>query len=592
MIKRFLPLAALSLAVSSAFAAPVPGADGEAFYTTPATIPAGHGELLTYRPTTVNLKDGTVSNAKAWNVMYNTQSITKNPRTGAQVVKTEVATGTVFVPAGTSAGVILYAVGTHGLASKCAPSKQLAAGTDYENANIAAALKAGYTVLVTDYVGYTSGKRPRYMAGASQGRAVLDIFKAATQIPGAGVNAGSKVAIWGYSQGGQSSSFAAELAPSYTPDINIVGVATGGVPGDFVPTAHYLNGRNGASFLLSTVLGLNEEYGDSAIPVTLMISDAAKPKIEDLRSRCVFDALFEYQNQNLSSFTKENTPFEDLLSLVEGTLEEQKLGKTKVNFPVYQYHGKADQFIPLAQAYELKKRWCALGTTVKFDTYPSEHIATQFQGADGALPWLKDRFNNVAAPSTCSQTTAPTATPEDNTGPIKVKLDQWPLTASVLVKGLNQTVVLPDTSSFSAMTDINNKTLRGTLNVPDFKQSLKILGIGAQVGLKIAPVGEVVGTAELSREGILTVTGEAKTDITVTSVWGIPFGQCKTVTPVVFPLNFSGPISSLGNGLVFKNTTTFPQIKGCIISAIISALMSGSGQQYSFEVNPPAPKTN
>jgi hypothetical protein len=42
-------------------------------------------------------------------------------------------------------------------------------------------------------------------------------------------------------------------------------------------------------------------------------------------------------------------------------------------------------------------------------------------------------------------------------------------------------------------------------------------------------------------------------------------------------------------GLVFSGATTFPMMKGCIISAILSAFMSGSGQQYAFQVSPPAP---
>ena len=68
------------------------------------------------------------------------------------------------------------------------------------------------------------------------------------------------------------------------------------------------------------------------------------------------------------------------------------------------------------------------------------------------------------------------------------------------------------------------------------------------------------------------------------------FGECKTVSPVQFPLTFDGPVSSLGNGgLTFTGTTTFPQIKGCFISAILTTMMSGSGQTYTFGVTPPAP---
>ena len=71
-------------------------------------------------------------------------------------------TGTIVVPTGgtTARSVVAYAVGTHGLAQNCSPSKQLAAGTDYEAANIAAAIKAGYAVLISDYAGYTTGGTP------------------------------------------------------------------------------------------------------------------------------------------------------------------------------------------------------------------------------------------------------------------------------------------------------------------------------------------------------------------------------------------------------------------------------------------------
>ena len=57
-------------------------------------------------------------------------------------------TGTVIVPNGIWLGfggrpVVSYATGTHGLQQGCAPSLQMAAGTDYESENIKAALNEG-----------------------------------------------------------------------------------------------------------------------------------------------------------------------------------------------------------------------------------------------------------------------------------------------------------------------------------------------------------------------------------------------------------------------------------------------------------------
>ncbi|TAL27363.1 MAG: hypothetical protein EPO01_00475, partial [Aquabacterium sp.] len=67
---RALPLAAIALAASAAFAAPVAGPTDGSFYTAPSPLPAGtHGDLIWYRTATVNLGAG-APGVKAWNVLY------------------------------------------------------------------------------------------------------------------------------------------------------------------------------------------------------------------------------------------------------------------------------------------------------------------------------------------------------------------------------------------------------------------------------------------------------------------------------------------------------------------------------------------
>lgn len=582
--------AALALAVSSAYAAPVVGPADDSFFTYPTQdLSAGkHGDLITYRQTTVKL-DVNAPASNAWNVTYkfrNSYDDVNLAMSGTVIVPKTNWTGTGPRP------VVLYAVGTHGLATKCAPTRQLAAGTDYEAANIAAALKAGYAVLVTDYQGGLEGLPSSYLTGKSQGHALLDIFKAATSVPDAGIVANAPVAIWGYSQGGQTAAWAAELAPTYAPEIKLAGVAAGGVPGDFIRTANYLNDSTGFAFLASAINGLFNEYGDE-IPINLIASEQGKVALERINTQCVFEALFEYQNKDLSEYTLNNQPLSDLLKVgsVKATLQAQSLGTKKINVPLYQYHGQADEFIPLDQAIALKKNYCAKATNVKFDLYPSEHIVTQFQAAPTVLTWLADRFAGKAAENTCGTTAAdPTTTANPGGGDFIVSLKSWPLTASVGLKTLAQTVTLPATSTFTADANVTAKTLKGSLNVPNFKQTLKIIGLPIQVGLKIAPAGETTGSVSVDNAGMLKIRGTSPVDITVTSVLGIPFGECKTVKPVQFPLTFDGPISSLGNGaLNFSGATSFPLIQGCFISAILSGLMTGSGQTYSLTVSPPAP---
>jgi len=585
-------LSAVALCCASAFAAPVLGPAGSAFYTAPNPIPAGNnGDLISYRPTSVTL--GTNAPAlSAWNVMYRST----DARNAADVV-----TGTVLVPTtpwtGTGARpVISYAVGTHGLAQRCAPSQQMAAGTDYENANIVAALKAGYAVLVSDYQGYTTGATPTYLAGASQGHAVLDIVRAAAQIPGAGLSLSNPVGIWGYSQGGQSSAWAAQLQPTYAPELNVKGVAAGGVPADFIRTSNYLDGSAGSSFLLAGVVGLATQYPD-LIPINDLANDNGKVTIERGKNECVFEALFDLMNRKLSEFTVGNQTLTQLQGIpsVKQALTAQNLGGAKLSVPLYQYHGRADEFIPIDQAVALKKSYCGKFSNVTFGVYPSEHIATQFQAAPTVLSWMNDRFSGKSTMGSClSLTAAPTSTANPGGGDFVVSLAKWNLTGTMTLATMqNQVVTLPSGANFSSDANITRNALsNSTLAVPDFSTTLKVVGIPTKVGLRITQVGAPSGTVSLDTSGQLHIHGSTSVNITITSLDGIGVGSCTTETPVVLPLNFDGPVSAMGSGgLTFTGTTTFPKIKGCLTSSIITSLMSGPGQGYTFTVAPPAPTT-
>ncbi|HEX6591330.1 MAG TPA: lipase family protein [Moraxellaceae bacterium] len=583
---------ALALPGTAALAAaPAMNVVDLAFYTKPATLPAAQGALIKSRSAVLNLGNGAPT-AQAWNVMY---------RSTDAVGAANAVTGTVIVPTQAWAGsgsrpVLGYAVGTHGLAQSCAPSVQMARGSDYEAANIVAALKAGYAVLVTDYAGYTTGDTPTYLAGQSQGKAVLDLFTAATQVPGAGVSASSKAVIWGYSQGGQSAAWAGELKSSYAPNLNLVGLASGGTPADFITTANYLDGSAGEAFLLAGVVGLSQQY-PAGIPLNTLASATGQAAIAQGKSSCVFEALFDFMNHSISEYTVGNQPLSQLVTIpsVQQTLVAQNLGNTKQPVPVYQYHGQADEFIPIAQHTALKKKYCNKFSNVTFGVYPSEHIATQFQAAPYVLNWLTDRVNSKITLGTCLTLAAePKSTANPGGGNFVVSLKSWPLSGNIGLKTLGQSVALPSSSTFTADTDMTAQTLKGTLSIPTFTTNLKIVGLPADVKLEVTPVGETTGTASLDDDGQLHVHGTAKVNIKVVSagewVLQIPFG-CQTSSPVNLPIDFDGPISSLGNGgLTFSGTTTFPSMTGCgLFSGLFSTLMSGPGQTYSFTVKPPAP---
>ena len=114
---------------------------------------------------------------------------------------------------------------------------------------------------ITDYEGYTNATIPTYLDGKSEGQAVLDIVRAARQLPGAGDQLESTPVIaWGYSQGGQAVGWAGELQPTYAPDVKLVGVAAGGAPSNLQAVADFGNGSVAAGFALMALLGLSVAY--------------------------------------------------------------------------------------------------------------------------------------------------------------------------------------------------------------------------------------------------------------------------------------------------------------------------------------------
>ncbi|MCK5875723.1 MAG: Triacylglycerol lipase [Alcanivoracaceae bacterium] len=584
-------LAGSGLPFASVSAAPMQGPQDISFYTPPVMAGGMQGELIWYRPATVQLGDGAAA-VQAWNVLYRSTDARGNAN---------LVTGTVIVPTAAWSGggdrpLIGYAVGTHGLAQQCAPSMQLAAGKDYESANIAAAIGAGYAVLVSDNPGYTTGATPTYLAGRAQAHANLDLFRAAAQIPGAGINGNAKAALWGYSQGGQTAAWVGEIKSSYAPELNLVGIAAGGTPADFPRTARYLEASTGASFLLGAVIGLGEQYPED-IPLDELANADGQAAIATGKSQCVFESLFTFMNDSISEYTVGNQTLDEVIAIpsVNQTLMAQNLGSKKIPVPIYQYHGKADEFIPIDQHVELKRDYCRKFSNVTFAVYPSEHIVTQFQAAPHVLSWLGDRFAGKATYGTClTFKPAPTSTANPGGGNFVVSLDEWPLDARIELNTLAQTVQLPSTATFSADTDITDQSLTGSLSVPGFTSSLKIIGIPLDIRLQVDAVGPTTGTVSLDNEGQLSINGLSRADITVRSAGfsflQIPFG-CKTSSPVDFPINFSGPVSSLGNGnLTFSGTTSFPALSGCgLFNSLFTTLMSGPGQQYMFNVSPPAP---
>ncbi|MCK1666415.1 lipase family protein, partial [Bradyrhizobium sp. 153] len=142
--------------------------------------------------------------------------------------------GVVIVPQGTPAlgrrPIVAWAHPTSGIVPRCAPS--LAIFLFQQIQGLRSMISRGFVVAATDYPGLgTPGPHP-YLVGESEGRAVIDIVRAARSVTRAGD--GKDFTVWGHSQGGQAALFAGMIANAYAPELKLLGVAAAAPATDLV----------------------------------------------------------------------------------------------------------------------------------------------------------------------------------------------------------------------------------------------------------------------------------------------------------------------------------------------------------------------
>lgn len=292
--------------------------------------------------------------------------------------------------------IVAYAMGTQGMGDQCAPSRQLQNGTEVEIAFLAQAMFNGWAVAVTDYEGLGTPGDHTYAVARSEGRALLDVARAASNIPG--LSAAAPIGVFGYSQGGQAASAAAEQWQSYAPSLNVVGVAAGGVPADLNAVAKFNDGNAGSGLVFAAAAGYAAAYPE--LPLAEVLNARGRQVIDQIRNACVAEIALVAPFTRLNSLTTQ--PDVILDPLWQKRLKENALGAVKPAAPVYLYHGTLDELIPFSVGQKLRSQWCSLGADVQWTALPLlGHVAAVSAWGSNALNWLGDRFAGKVTRPNC-----------------------------------------------------------------------------------------------------------------------------------------------------------------------------------------------
>jgi pimeloyl-ACP methyl ester carboxylesterase len=361
----------------------------ERFYEPPDPLPAGRpGDVIRAEPMDAFLAPRIRLRARAWRVLYRSTTATGEPT---------AVSGSVMLPRGKPRGarpLVAYAIGTHGIGDHAAPSRLLARGFDWEAGLIAMVLARGWAVAVTDYQGLGTPGDHTYMVGRALGPNVLDSMRAARQLAPEELPPEGPAAIVGYSEGGAAAAWAAQLQPTYAPDMPLAGVAAGAAAADVETAGPSLEGKFFSFFIAYGGIGYAAAYPE--LELDAYLTPLAKQNIDALRHSSILQAaMWGPRFIRASDLTQPN-----VLELPEWRrrLAENRLGRTAPAAPVLLHHARRDQIVSFEQSVNLREDWEKLGADVRLYVTRGgvEHLSGAVAGTPVALDWISRRLGRPA----------------------------------------------------------------------------------------------------------------------------------------------------------------------------------------------------
>jgi hypothetical protein len=404
LVSMFL-LSGLALP-ASAEAAPVPPPASDPFYTSPANLASAPPGTV-FRSRGVTLYIGAVPltgrGYHAYQLLYRTNSATGQPIANVT---------TVIVPDGAAPTggrkVVSVQDAEDSLPSDCAPSYQMQVGEQAPNGDsssnlegemafVTAELAQGYEVVVPD----PEGPDSEFLVKGMAAHAVLDSIRAVESFaPAETDGAATPVALWGYSGGAFESAAANELKPGYAPELNIVGIAAGGVLPANDETSYWLNNSLSAGYVMEVAIGINRAYPQMGL--YSLLNASGKALAEKVSTGCNTGAnAAPYANAN--SWTTDPNAW--AFPQVQQVISENELGHAIPTTSTFYYNAIHDEDVWIKPLDQLVGYYCASGSPIDYyrDPVAQEHEMGGANFGSLAEAYMTARFAGEPVPDTCGQ---------------------------------------------------------------------------------------------------------------------------------------------------------------------------------------------
>lgn len=395
------------------------------FYIPPAPLPqGGPGTIVRTEPSQLALsapgQSGAIP-ARSTRIMYVSSDTHGAPTAtvGTYLEPDRPWTGPGERP------LVAYAVGTMGQGDQCAPSKLLSqlveyrppldVIVEYDLLALYTLVARGMAVVVTDYHGLGTPDMHDYLNRTAQAYAVLDSARAALRLPGTSLTSGSPVILYGYSQGGMASAGAAELQPSYAPDLDVRGAYVGGPVVDDQYFIGFNDGRAAMAPAFAWILnGIAADYPDTGPVLDAELNETGKAILRDSADKCAVPTGMAQQYRDTSQWTTSGEPLTTVIDrspVLKTAFDRQRLGTLTPSVPVLIASATNDEGAPFTPIRDMAARWCGSGVTVQLDPNAAiptvsgiagTHVLAFFPSLAASQQWMTDRLADTPVPTNCA----------------------------------------------------------------------------------------------------------------------------------------------------------------------------------------------
>jgi pimeloyl-ACP methyl ester carboxylesterase len=256
-------------------------------------------------------------------------------------------------------------------------------------------LARGWAVAITDYQGLGTPGDHTYMVGRALGPNVLDSIRAARELYPEELPSEGPAAIVGYSEGGAAAAWAAQLQPSYAPDVPLAAVAAGAAAADLEAAGPSLDGSFFSFFIAYGGIGYSAAYPELDLDPYLTLK--ARAGIAGLRESTLPQAMLSGPRFiRASDLTRPN-----VMELPDWRrrLRENKLGDIAPEAPVLLHHARRDQIVSFEHSVKLRDSWERIGADVRLYVTRGgvDHISGGVAGMPVALGWISGRLRRQGA---------------------------------------------------------------------------------------------------------------------------------------------------------------------------------------------------